>query len=89
MHPITHYTLWPEFKAVWPLLSNPNNQTFAGAHEAMGAWGLAAINTIILLTSGVTITWAHWALKLRKRGQLLTGMSLTMLRRFVLDVTKL
>lgn len=77
MHPITHYTLWPEFKAVWPLLSNPNNQIFAGAHEAMGAWGLAAINTIILLTSGVTITWAHWALKLRKRTQLLTGMSLT------------
>ncbi|KGP64040.1 MFS transporter [Legionella norrlandica] len=77
MHPITHYILWPEFKASWPLLINPNDQTFAGAHEAMGAWGLAAINTIILLTSGVTITWAHWALKLNKRIQLLMGMSLT------------
>lgn len=77
IHPITHLTLWPNFKAVWPLLDNPNDQIFAGAQEAMGAWGLAAINTLILLTSGVTITWAHWALKLNKRRSLLLGMSLT------------
>lgn len=77
IHPITNYTLWPDFSAAWPLLNNPDNQVFAGAHEAMGAWGLAAINTLILLTSGVTITWAHWALKLNKRKQLLLGMSLT------------
>ncbi len=78
-HPITHVTLWPEFKASWPLLVNPNNQEFAGAHEAMGAWGLAAINTFILLTSGVTITWAHWALKYNKRRQLEIGLACTIL----------
>ncbi|PJD91627.1 MAG: cytochrome c oxidase subunit 3 [Legionella sp.] len=78
-HPITHETLWPEFKAAWPLLINPNNQEFAGAHEAMGAWGLAAINTLILLTSGVTITWAHWALKYKKRRQLEIGLACTIL----------
>lgn len=77
MHPITHITLWPDFKNVWPLLQNPNNLRFAGATEAMGAWGLAAINTIILLTSGVTITWAHWALKLVKRQQLIIAMCCT------------
>lgn len=77
MHPITHYTLWPDFQASWPLLNNPDNRTFAGAHEAMGAWGLAAINTLILLTSGVTITWAHWALKYNKRRQLDIGLMLT------------
>ena len=76
-HPITHYTLWPAFKATWPLLTNPDNQIFVGAVEKMGAWGLAAINTVILLTSGVTITWAHWALKLNKRQQLVIAMFCT------------
>lgn len=77
VHPATHTYLWSQFKAAWPLLVNPDNQIFAGANKAMGAWGLAAVNTLILLTSGVTITWAHWALKLNKRTQLLIGMALT------------
>ncbi|MDP3706373.1 MAG: cytochrome c oxidase subunit 3 [Legionellaceae bacterium] len=77
IHPITHITLWPEFKATWPVLINPNNHAFVGAYEAMGAWGLAAANTLILLSSGVTITWAHWALKLNKRRQLEVGLFLT------------
>ena len=79
MHPITHITLWPNFKSMWPMLTNPSNQTFVGAYEGMGAWGLAAINTLLLLTSGVTITWAHWALKLNKRRQLEIGLLLTIL----------
>lgn len=77
VHPESHITLWSHFKAAWPLLVNPDNQVFVGAGEGMGAWGLAAINTALLLSSGVTITWAHWALKLNKRGQLLIGMILT------------
>lgn len=77
VHPITHYTVWPNFQAMWPLLVNPDNQTFVGATEGMGAWGLATINTLILLTSGITITWAHWALKLNKRRQLEIGLACT------------
>lgn len=77
IHPITHITLWPDFKSAWPVLSNPDNYSFVGAYEAMGAWGLAAINTVVLLSSGVTITWAHWALKLNKRRQLEVGLFLT------------
>jgi len=78
-YPMTHYILWNDFTSAWPLLKNPNNQTFVGAREAMGAWGLAAVNTVILLTSGLTITWAHWALKLNKRRQLVLGLLLTII----------
>lgn len=78
-HVATHYVMWPDFKGIWPLIQNPDNNLFVGAKEGMGAWGLATINTFLLLTSGVTITWAHWALKLNKRKQLIVGMVLTIL----------
>jgi cytochrome c oxidase subunit 3 len=35
--------------------------------EAMEAWGLPFINTVILVTSSVTVTFAHWALKKNQR----------------------
>lgn len=76
-HPITHLLLYPDFQAQWPLLINPNNKIFVGAKEGMGAWGLAAVNTAILLSSGITVTWAHWALKLNKRRQLIVGLIFT------------
>jgi cytochrome c oxidase subunit 3 len=44
---------------------------------AMGWSGLPAINTALLLTSGATITWAHWALIKNNRQQLIIGMALT------------
>ena len=59
--------LWPNFEAVWPLLAVPVAENFAVAKEAMGAWGLPAINTSILLTSGLTVTLAHHALKRQDR----------------------
>ena len=78
-HPETHATLWPHFQAQWPLLTNPDNTEFVGAYESMGAWGLAAINTVLLLSSGITITWAHWALKYNLRRQLVIGLIFTIL----------
>ena len=78
-YPLTHYLLWPNFTATWPLLVNPNNVKFVGAFEQMKAWGIPAINTLILLTSGVTITWAHWALKKENQTRLIIGLLLTIL----------
>jgi cytochrome c oxidase subunit 3 len=58
--------LWPGFSAQWPSAGPNFNQLFS----PMAAWGLPAINTLLLLSSGVTVTIAHWALKENKRGML-------------------
>ncbi len=55
----THLLLWPDFADTWPLFMTPGGTRT----EAMGAWGLPFINTVILVTSSVTVTFAHWALK--------------------------
>lgn len=58
----THYLLWPNFSGAWPVLHTPDPSKFLGPKQVIGPWGLPAINTLILLVSGVTITLAHWAL---------------------------
>lgn len=42
-------------------------------------WGLPFINTLILLTSGATVTWAHHGLREGNRGALKMGLALTIL----------
>ncbi len=63
----TAWLLWPDFEAVWPLLEVPMVDKFESAKQAMGAWGLPAINTALLLTSGLTVTLAHYALRREDR----------------------
>ncbi|MCG6952566.1 MAG: cytochrome c oxidase subunit 3 [Betaproteobacteria bacterium] len=58
--------LWPGFAALWPSAG----PTFEQKFSPMAAWGLPAINTLLLLSSGVTVTIAHWALKENKRAML-------------------
>jgi cytochrome c oxidase subunit III len=65
--------LWPGFKATWPVAGPGLAETFS----PMGAWGIPAINTLILLSSGATVTWAHWGLKKNNRAQLTFGLFLT------------
>jgi len=76
---MTHYIMWPDFKAMWPLLHNPDVSKYVNPGHFMEAWGVPALNTLILLTSGATVTWAHWALKLQKRKQLIIGLAITVL----------
>jgi cytochrome c oxidase subunit 3 len=65
--------IWPGFSAHWPISGPGIEETFT----PMGAWGIPAINTLILLTSGVTVTFAHWGLKKNSRSQLILGLIAT------------
>ena len=68
------YSLWPDFAGTWPT-SGPKGAAFT----PMGAWGIPAINTALLLSSGATVTWAHWGLLRDRRGQLILGLAATVL----------
>jgi cytochrome c oxidase subunit III len=77
--PMTGKLLWPHFQAAWPLLHNPDSKLFVPPKAVVHAWGVPALNTIILLTSGVTVTWAHWGLKTQRRGHLIVGLLVTVI----------
>ena len=73
--------LWPQFVASWPT-SSPGVEQVSGPGSMakftpMGAWGIPAINTLLLLTSGATVTWAHWGLIKNNRSQLVIGLFMT------------
>ena len=70
--------LWPDFAAAWPS-TGPYIRTM---FSPMEAWGIPAINTMILLTSGVTLTIAHWGLVAGNRAQLKLWLAITVLLGF-------
>lgn len=78
----THEFLWPAYSGVWPEIGGGPGHV-GGAFEAMPAWGVPALNTFILLTSGATITWAHWGLKENKRLHLILGLAATVVLGFL------
>ncbi len=67
--------LWPNFDASWPAAGPGIRENFT----PMGAMGIPAINTLLLLSSAMTVTWAHWGLKKNNRGQLVLGLALTII----------
>ncbi|XKE43789.1 cytochrome c oxidase subunit 3 [Halomonas organivorans] len=54
--------LWPDFTASWPLM-NPPDAAIEGPHETFSPWHLPLVNTIILVSSSITLTIAHEGLK--------------------------
>ena len=79
----TNLILWPSYENAWPT-SGPAH---VGGHEdssfsVIPAFGVPALNTAILLTSGLTITVAHHALRAGNRRVLAIFLALTFLLGF-------
>ena len=74
--------LWPDFRAIWPSSGVGVTGSPAGIVEpftTMGPWPLPTINTLLLLTSGVTLTIAHHALIAGHRAKTIAFMWITVL----------
>ena len=81
---LTRLMLWKDYQGGWPTngpasLGPRTNGTF----ETVPAIGLPAINTAILLTSGVTITIAHHALLTGHRTRVAIFLAFTFLLGFL------
>ena len=77
---VTQELLHNQFVADWP---SAGPELLGGEFTPMGAWGIPALNTLILLTSGATVTWAHWGLKEGDQKKLVWGLAATVALGFI------
>jgi cytochrome c oxidase subunit 3 len=59
----------------WPPVATDDGRFTA----TFDPWSLPLVNTLILLTSGTTVTWAHYALQEGNRKGLIWGLTLTII----------
>ena len=73
---LDHKLLWPDFGAVWGSAGPAGTiETF----RTMGPFPIPTINTALLLTSGVTLTIAHHALRVGHRARTAFWLAATIL----------
>jgi len=88
--------LWPGFDASWPSTGPKGAELLMGGthpeataiaegtqYATIDPWHLPLLNTLLLLTSSVTCTIAHHALRANKRGQLIFWLAVTVILGFV------
>ena len=73
---LDHKILWPDFAGHW---GNTGPAGLVPDFATMGPFWLPTINTALLLTSGVTLTISHHALRAGRRGPTAFWLFLTVL----------
>ncbi len=81
-HVMTNQLLWQGFTADWPLMNNPDNERFPGSAALVDPFHLPLLNTLLLVTSSMTLTLAHHALRRDDRYKLKLWMILTLMLGF-------
>jgi len=71
---MTNAVLYPGHDYVWP---NNGPMELGGNFTQMGWFGLPLINTLLLLTSGLTCTFAHHAIRHGDRKKMVTWLAAT------------
>lgn len=69
--------LWPDFLNSWPLMNPPDTALFKGPTHVVDPWHLPLVNTLLLVTSSITLTFAHHALKHEQRVKAIRWMLAT------------
>ncbi len=71
------HMLWPGFEFSWPLLNNPDSKLFPPPSDIIDPWHLPLLNTVLLVSSSFTLTFAHHALRKNHRQPLKLWLALT------------
>jgi len=76
----TNELLWQGYDSVWP---TAGPAALGGEFKTIPAFGVPFINTLILLSSGVTVTLAHHSLKINERSRLVLWLLATVFLGFL------
>jgi Heme/copper-type cytochrome/quinol oxidase, subunit 3 len=74
------HLLWPGFVAQWPNLGPAG---IVESFKTVGPFWLPTINTALLLTSGLTLTISHHALRVDHRGKAIFWLAVTVILGFL------
>ena len=80
-----HKVLWPDFNATWP---HAGPAGVVDAFSQLGPFWLPTINTALLLTSGVTLTVSHHALRSNHRNAAALWLAITVVLGFTFLVVQ-